>query len=382
MKTFFYFGVLGLILFEVANVYFIMPMPGSQRMVSIDVAYFLYSWRWAFRVLFGLLIVLGLPSAVQRSKWVVLPALLVLAGISYAFNFQLAADHMFYQPGQLQLKAADGNKVKLDREVLGVVVNGQAKAYPIQYIAYHHQVLDTIGGQAVMVTYCSVCRTGRVFRPLVNKQPDQFRLVGMDHFNAMFEDKKTGSWWRQANGEAIAGPLKGTQLPELASEQMTLTQWLSLYPGSLIMQPDQAYAEKYAKLDQYERGKGGSELTQTDSLSWHDKSWVVGVLAGNRAKAYDWNRLKRERLIQDTIGSRLVLLVLASDNRSFFAYERPALTRTLTLRHDTLRADGQAYRVNGTPIAASPPNKSLVRVSAYQEFWHSWRTFHPETERY
>ena len=49
MKKIFYFGFIGLILFEIANVYFIMPMPGSQRMNSIDLAYFLYSWRWLFR---------------------------------------------------------------------------------------------------------------------------------------------------------------------------------------------------------------------------------------------------------------------------------------------------------------------------------------------
>ena len=54
MKKLFWIGILGWLLFEVANVYFIMPMPGSQRMNSIDLAYFL-SVAWAFRrVLFGL----------------------------------------------------------------------------------------------------------------------------------------------------------------------------------------------------------------------------------------------------------------------------------------------------------------------------------------
>jgi hypothetical protein len=46
MKKLFWFGLIGLLLFEIANVYFIMPMPGSQQMNSIDLAYFLYKWRW------------------------------------------------------------------------------------------------------------------------------------------------------------------------------------------------------------------------------------------------------------------------------------------------------------------------------------------------
>ncbi|WP_338868937.1 DUF3179 domain-containing (seleno)protein [Spirosoma sp. SC4-14] len=379
MKRLFYIGIVGMILFEIANVYFIMPMPGSQRMVSIDLAYFLYSWRWAFRVLFAVLIMSGIVSAFQQTKWGVFMAILVLVGVGYAFNFQLAADHMFYQPGQLTFAAGKGSRVSTDREIVGVELNGQAKAYPIQYIAYHHQVRDTIGGETVIVTYCSVCRTGRVFRPLVNNQPEVFRLVGMDHFNAMFEDATTGSWWRQANGEAIAGPLRGDTLPEVFSQQVTLKQWLALYPNSLIMQPDSTYNDSYAKLDKYERGKGGSELTQTDSLSWHDKSWVVGIQVGKRTKAYDWNRLKRERVINDTLGERPILIVLAPDNRSFFAYHRPLPADQFRLQHDTLLTSQQAYRITGQNITNS--TAPLARLSAYQEFWHSWRTFHPDTSR-
>lgn len=98
----------------------------------------------------------------------------------------------------------------------------EASAYPIQFIGYHHQVRDTVGGQPVMVTYCTVCRTGRVFLPKVQGAAETFRLVGIDHFNAMLEDARTGTWWRQATGEAVGGPLRGEVLPEIASTQASL----------------------------------------------------------------------------------------------------------------------------------------------------------------
>ena len=379
MKTLFYIGLAGLLLFELANVYFIMPMPGSQRMNSIDWAYFLYAWRWAFRGVFGLMIVVGAINAFRRSKGLALAGLVLVAVASYAFNFRMAADHMFYQPGHLQLRNVSENSVKPDREVLGVTVNGQARAYPIQFIGYHHQVLDTIGGQAVMITYCTVCRTGRAYRPVVNGRPERFRLVGMDHFNAMFEDATTGSWWRQANGEAIAGPLKGDTLPTVFIQQMTLRQWLTLHPESLVMQPDSTHGERYAKLTDYEHGKGGSDLTQSDHLSWRDKSWVVGIQVGSHAKAYDWNRLKRERLIHDTLANRPVLLVMAPDKRSFFAYERPTSTTCFLLHHDTLVSTNQAYLLTGRSLHSA---SDLPRLAAHQEFWHSWRSFHAGTGRY
>ena len=48
-RTLFYLGMIGLAVFELAKVYFIMPMPGSQRIKSLNAAYALHTWRWAFR---------------------------------------------------------------------------------------------------------------------------------------------------------------------------------------------------------------------------------------------------------------------------------------------------------------------------------------------
>src|SRR5206468_83632 len=99
----------------------------------------------------------------------------------------------FYQPRHKNVVTVADNKVGLNKLVIGVTLNGEAKAYPIEIIGYHHQVQDTIGGTPVIVTYCTVCRTGRVFSPFVNGKKENFRLVGMDHFNAMFEDNTTKS---------------------------------------------------------------------------------------------------------------------------------------------------------------------------------------------
>src|ERR1700709_282206 len=108
--------------------------------------------------------------------------------------------------------------------IIGVVVARRAKPCRIEIIGYHHQVRDTIGNTPVMITYCTVCRTGRVFSPFVNGRAEDFRLVGMDHFNAMFEDARTKSWWQQATGVSIAGPLRNTQLTELPSSQSSLAE--------------------------------------------------------------------------------------------------------------------------------------------------------------
>jgi hypothetical protein len=380
MRYLFLIGALALTLFEAANVYFIMPLPGSQRMRSIELAYALYSARWIVRVLCALLMLAGL-RAVWRAgtAWrVALPVLLlVTGGVAYGTNAKMAADKIFLPVRTLRLAPAATNQVALDRLVVGIEVEGQARAYPLQFIGYHHQVRDMVAGRDVLVSYCTVCRTGRVFVPVVNGKVERFRLVGMDHFNAMLEDKSTHSWWRQANGEAIAGPRKGGHMTELPSRQVTLRQWLSLYPHSLVMQADSAFLEQYAKDYAYENGTSRRALTGTDTASWHDKSWVVGLTVNGQSRAYDWNALLKERVINDTVGGTPVVLALATDNASFFAFARPDAGTVFTLAGDTLVANGARYAFNGKGEGGA-----LTPINASQEFWHSWRTFQPATTQY
>ena len=379
MKKLFYLGVLGFILFEAANVYFIMPMPGSQEMNSLDLAYLLHSWRWGFRLAFAAMILAGFKQAFKGSKILSSLCILVLLGVAYMTNFNMAADAMFLQPQNLRMYLSPENKVDTSRLVLGIEYQGQAKAYPIQYLAYHHQVLDTLAGKPLMVTYCTVCRTGRVFEPVVNEKPESFRLVGMDHFNAMFEDKTTKSWWRQATGEAVAGKLKGQVLPEFSSSQMTLSQWLSIYPDSRIMQADQNFQAEYDSLSNYEAGRRKGKLTRRDSLSWQDKSWVVGVSIGKESKAYDWNALEKERIIYDALDNRPLAVILADDNKSFAVLERPDKNQKFQWNQDTLMFGSNRYNLLGVSLDTAIPD--LKRLNAYQEYWHSWRTFHPLTQK-
>ena len=376
MKKYFWFGLIGLLLFEIANVYFIMPMPGSQQMNSIDLAYFLYKWRWIFRGLFAAMIFLGLFRSQWKRKWLLIFPIAMLGTVIYMANFVMAADHMFYQPKSKLLVSAAENKVDSNRLVIGVVNNGEAKAYPIRFLGYHHQVQDTVGGKPMIITYCTVCRTGRVYEPLVNGKHETFRLVGMDHFNAMFEDETTHSWWRQVSGEAITGKLKGQQLPEVYSTQTSLSDWLQLNPKSLVMQADPAFLKSYDTTFKYESGRSKSKLTGTDSLSWKDKSWVIGVKSGANKKVYDWNELKKQRLIQDKIESTPVLIILSKNEKSFFAFERPSENSVFSLSGDTLLFNNYKLRIDGKGIDTT---LFLKPLPASQEFWHSWRTFHPGT---
>lgn len=357
-----------------------MPVPGSQEIESLGIAYFLYAYRWFIRVLLSLITLSGFVSAWKGSKWMTLLMITIYSLVVYITHAHMAADTMFYQPKYLQMLPADQSKVDPQRIVLGIEYNGQAKAYPIQYLGYHHQVPDTIGGKPVIVTYCTVCRTGRVYEPLVNGKPEVFRLVGMDHYNAMFEDVTTRSWWRQVTGEAVAGPLKGQSLPEMQAVQSSLEVWLKLHPGSLVMQPDSNFAEAYADLSDYESGLRKGKLTGHDTLSWKDKSWVAGIEIGTFSKAYDWNLLISRGVINDMLDTHALSIVVSPDHRSLFAFRRLTPDQQLAFRNDTLSDGSVDYYLSGHAMDTSAA--SLMFIPVFQEYWHSWRTFHPDTQKY
>lgn len=375
MRSLFYFGITGLLLFEIANVYFIMPFPGSQEMDTLSFAYFLYSYRWFIRVALGLVILAGLLPAFRKNKWAPSILILLVGAATYFINAEMVAEAMFHQPSHLSFAKATATKLPPDAVVIAVANNGEAKAFPVRYISYHHQVRDTIGGKSLLVTYCDVCRSGYVFEPVVDGKAETFRLVGMDHFNAMLEDHTTKSWWRQATGEAVTGEQEGKQLPVFPSQQMSLAEFFALYPAGAVMEPDATYADYYDADGSFEKGKDTDELTRTDSLSWKEKSWVVGIQDGDHAKAYDWNGLRREKIINDTIADMPVVLVLLPDEKSFFAFRRPD-NADYFLRNDSLCSPTQSFALSMLPVS-----DALMRLPANQVFWHTWRTFHPGTTR-
>jgi hypothetical protein len=381
-------GSILLIVPEVLKVYYIMPFPGSQHTDHVALAYTLNKTIWISRITGGIAFISSLVAIYSGGKiWQKVTAIvpiLIVAVIIYETNFVMQADHMFHQPEVLIMGKATAEDLAKDEQVLGIVIHGDARAYPIDLIGYHHQVRDTIGGRQVMVTYCTVCRTGMAYSPDIDGRAQTFRLVGMDQFNAMFEDEGTKSWWRQATGECCAGPLKGKKLAEIHAEQMTLRSWLIQHPGSKVMNPDPKFESQYAGLKGYSNGIGGGSLTRTDTLPFHPKSWTILVSTGKVSKGYDWINLRNKSVINDSIGGEPIVLVVDSDQKSFYCFDRKATDKILTIDYDratnTLRdpTGTTIWDMSGRYISGDTAVRQLTKVNTYQEFYHSFRTFHKD----
>ena len=365
--------------------YLLMPMPGSQEQNLLPVVYFLYERRWLLRIIFALMMIAGFKDVFQRRKWIPVFFLLVAAAGIYFADHMMAADVMFRETDHLVLKGKAENKVNDSSLVICVKNGNETRAYPVQFVYYHHKVFDTIAGQAVLVTYCSVCRTAMVYVPEVKNKPVKFRLVGMQHYNAMIEDGETKSWWAQESGECIAGPMKGEMLRDFPSRQMSLQKAFELYPGLLVMQPDEKYLAGYDTDRSFETGKIRTGIERTDSVSWKDKSWVIGIEVDTFAKAYDWIELKKKKIIQDKLGKKSFFIMISENQQDYIVAECGSFMQPeVRNEHDTIvireNDREERYDFSGKSISGNVPGLPLI--PSKQEFLHSWENFHPNSKRY
>ena len=388
-SSIFWTGIILLVVPGLVHAYLLMPFPGSQDLNAITVSYYLEKLVLPLRIAGAIVLVWYLVKYWRKNtttgKVVKVLVLALCLGSFYYTDFEYKAETMFEEPQTVKFANAINNKVPESFVVIGVVNNGVAKAYPVDYLAYHHKVQDNVGSLPVLVTYCSMCRTGRVYSPLINGVRQNFRLVGARHYNAIIEDENTKTWWYQATGRAAVGKLKGEHLQELPYEQSTLGAWLSKHPGSLVLQPDQHYLNDYNDLKNYDRVQAvdrDSTLKNKDSLM--RKSWMLCVIARGQPKAYDWRHLFKRRLLNDTVNRIPLVVLIEPDSLTFHAFNTMINGKPLHFKLDAAghlsdQETASAWNWGGLATSGALKGDQLLKIQAYQEYWHSWKHFHPNT---
>jgi len=97
--------------------------------------------------------------------------------------------------------------------VLAVQIGGDARAYPLQILMWHEIVNDTVGGRAVVITYCPLCNSGIVFDRAVGDAVLDFGTSGkLYRSDLVMYDRQSHSLWAQMEGRAIVGARAGTRL--------------------------------------------------------------------------------------------------------------------------------------------------------------------------
>ncbi|MDA1133024.1 MAG: DUF3179 domain-containing protein [Proteobacteria bacterium] len=139
--------------------------------------------------------------------------------------------------------------------VIGLVVNGVARAYPLQILIQHEIVNDVIGGVPVAVTFCPLCNTSVVYERTVDGAVLDFGVSGMlRHSDLIMYDRQTESWWQQFTGDAIAGAHAGTILRALPSRLESWDAFRARAPTGEVLTGTRRYGfNPYAGYDSSRR---------------------------------------------------------------------------------------------------------------------------------
>jgi len=297
-----------------------------------------------------------------------------------------------------------------DEPVISVVLDGEARAYPLSVLMWHEIVNDRIGQRYVSVTYCPLCNAAVVFdREWTSEKGGRYLLdfgtSGMlRHSDMIMWDRQTQSWWQQLTGKALVGNLAGGQLNQVPAQIISLQEFGDRWPKGLVLsQPtdeERPYGNNpYAGYD-----------TETDIPAFYEGSpdprlppveRVVDVCFNGRCRVYPWSLLAQKGMIQDEFQEQALVLFFRPDTRSALDQRAIAQSRPIgsvgvfrarldgrTLHFEPFRGtfrDRETRTVwDHTGRATAGPNKGrqLEPLLHHNFFAFAWFHFFPDSEVY
>jgi len=283
-----------------------------------------------------------------------------------------------------------------DRDVIGVVREGRARAYPLAVLDWHEIVNDDFGGP-LLVTYCPLCGSAMTAERTVGGEPTTFGVSGLLwNSDLVMYDAATDSLWSQILATSIRGDRTGEELTLVPSTTTTWAEWRSEHPDTEVLLPPPESetitgappapydGEAYPGYDESTRiGIGFNEF---DDDRLHPKAEVLGVTGDGDARAYPLDRVLDAGVINDTVGD-LPVVVTTTAADSLVAYVREVDGETVEFTAadaETLAAaDSRWRRVSGLAVDGPHQGSTLARANTRSPmFWFAWLDFNPETTVY
>jgi uncharacterized protein DUF3179 len=284
----------------------------------------------------------------------------------------------------------DADKFLADSDkVVGININGDIKAYPLQILVWHEIVNDKVGGTLVAVTYCPLCFTNQVFNRTVNNAILQFGTSGkLYNSNLVMYDRSSKSLWSQAMGEGIVGNYAGIKLQKLPFDVAYWKDWKQLYPQSKVLSKDTGSPRPYGA-DPYADYYGSPDILFP--ISNRDnrlglKEIVVGLQNDGLNKAYKMIDIEKLKVINDQLNNKSVILFSLYPLMAR-AFNSSIDGHTLTFQYNfsnkfTDKQTGSQWDFEGMSINGPLKGKQLLRLPFDEGYWFEWSAFYPTTKIY
>jgi hypothetical protein len=226
-----------------------------------------------------------------------------------------------------------------------------------------------------------------------------FHLAGINNQNFLMRDEETGTYWQQINGVAVAGPLAGQRLEWVSSDELTFALWKAEQPAGLVLDDVPQFASQYARKDWDVRMKKAPTVLTFAEPGIAQRDLMLGIAAFGASRAFPYEQVLHEKLVQDHVGAEPVLLVVGPDGQSVRTFRRkiPGVEGTPDFYHVAVpdskvpletaaraplfldSATGSQWNFQGCAVSGKSSGTCLERVDVIKDYWFDWRNYHPDT---
>ena len=275
-----------------------------------------------------------------------------------------------------------------DRNVVfGIVVNGEARAYPKRILAWHEMALDTLGGVKLAVVYCTLCGTVIPYETVLDGRSFRLGTSGLLYrSNKLMFDAETGSLWSTIEGRPVVGPLAGSSMVLKYRPVVTTywKEWREAHPDTTVLSLETGHARDYRE------GAAYRSYFSTDDLMFEvprqdprlkRKAEALTFIAGEGAQrtpvAIDAAFLKKNpvHMFEAAARTYVVFSTGAGANRIYRADDLRFVRATASA---ATAENGDAWKITEDRLEG-PEGQVRPREPARRTFWFAWFSQYPET---
>ncbi len=290
--------------------------------------------------------------------------------------------------------AAKAGYLKDKHIVFGVVIDGQARAYPKRILAWHELARDELGGVPLTLVYCTLCGSVIPYDSDVAGRVLTFGTSGLLYrSNKLLFDAETNSLWSSIYGRPVVGPLVDfdVELKRYPVVTTTWGEWRALHPDTTVLSLPTEFKRDYSE------GAAYRDYSRTDRLMFavpdtddrlKNKAEVLvlpyTVDAAERNAgaplAIAASFLARNPVHQLSHGGKRIVIVTSPKGASR-VYEIAADDRFLAGSDAGSLSDagGRAWRVTEEALVGEQGERR-PRIVAHRAFWFGWYAQYPDTE--
>ena len=176
-----------------------------------------------------------------------------------------------------------------DDLVLGVVIDGEVRAYPHDILDWHEIINDTIGDTHFAITYCPLTGSGINISRKLNGQETTFGVSGLLYnSNLIPYDRLTDSYWSQMLLTGIEGTFMHDRFETMPVVETTFATWKKMYPETMVVSNNTGIYNWYGDYPYGSYRTDNRLIFGVNNIddSLQKKERVHGLLVGQSATAF------------------------------------------------------------------------------------------------